>query len=333
MALTNRLLCNLINIQSVGNKTNTIKNLIYDQNLDICMLTETWLSNNVSDCSKINEMTPKSYNFYHIPRESKSGGGVGIFVKKIYKVSLMNQCVFSSFEYINTKVTHINKNIQIIVVYKPPSTSKRIFLNEFGDFLNTLTDNRNILICGDFNLHFDNKNDYYVKEFVELLESHDLVNTVNEPTSLSNHIIDLVIHDVNNKIVCDIDVEPECVISPVHKLVSFSINTWRGSVTKKIITYRNKTNFDAEKFIDDSVNEIRETDLNCECNPQNIQTGDQICVSCTTDHRLNILSSNYNNTCPEVTKQIVVRENAKWFNRELHEAKKEKRRMEDKYLE
>ena len=107
----NRLLCNLINIQSVGNKTNVIKNLIYDHNIDICMLTETWLSNNkVSDCSKINEMTPKSHNFYHVPRENKSGGGVGIFVKKAYKVTIMNRGVFSSFEYINTKVTYTNKS-------------------------------------------------------------------------------------------------------------------------------------------------------------------------------------------------------------------------------
>ena len=56
MALINRLPCNLINIQSTRNKTNKIRNLIVDKNLDICMMMETWLSGNVSDNLKINEL-------------------------------------------------------------------------------------------------------------------------------------------------------------------------------------------------------------------------------------------------------------------------------------
>ena len=85
----------------------------------------------------------------------------------------------SSFEYINTKITHCNKNIQGIIIYKPPSTSKRMFLEEFSDFLDTLNDNRNVLICGDFNLHMEDKTDNYVNEFMELLESHNLENIVH----------------------------------------------------------------------------------------------------------------------------------------------------------
>ena len=78
MASINKFNCSLINIQSVGNKTNKIRNLINDQDLDICMLTETWLKKDLGDSSKINEMTPKLFNFYHVPRENKNGGGVGI---------------------------------------------------------------------------------------------------------------------------------------------------------------------------------------------------------------------------------------------------------------
>ena len=53
MALTKKISCCLINIQSVGNKTNKIKCLIDELRLDICILTETWLNNNISDSSKI----------------------------------------------------------------------------------------------------------------------------------------------------------------------------------------------------------------------------------------------------------------------------------------
>ena len=99
--------CNLINIQSVGNKTNKIKNLIVDQEIDICMLTETWLRNNISDCSKIHDMTPDTHDFYHIPRESKIGGGVGILANKLYKISIVNNHLFDSFEHINLKLIKI----------------------------------------------------------------------------------------------------------------------------------------------------------------------------------------------------------------------------------
>ena len=84
MALTKMLRCGLINIQSVGNKTIKIRNLINDENLDVCMLTETWLKGDIGDSSKIKELTPKTHNFFHTPRSGKSGGGVGVIVTKSF---------------------------------------------------------------------------------------------------------------------------------------------------------------------------------------------------------------------------------------------------------
>ena len=44
--------CALINIQSLGSKTIEIRNLIDESKLDICLLTETWLKNDVNDSSR-----------------------------------------------------------------------------------------------------------------------------------------------------------------------------------------------------------------------------------------------------------------------------------------
>ena len=77
--------CGLINIQSVGNKTIKIRNIINEQNIDICMISETWLRNSIADSSKIKEMTPKSHHFFHMPREDRvGGGGFGIFITKSF---------------------------------------------------------------------------------------------------------------------------------------------------------------------------------------------------------------------------------------------------------
>ena len=67
--------CALVNIQSVGNKTCEIRDYIIDNQLDILVLTETWLNN--CDSAKIKEMTPDTHKFLHIPRGTGRGGASG----------------------------------------------------------------------------------------------------------------------------------------------------------------------------------------------------------------------------------------------------------------
>ena len=331
MALSRKVSCGLINIQSVGNKTIKINSLINELDLDILMLTETWLCNNISDSSKIKEMTPKLHNFYHKPRENKLGGGVGIFIKKSFtKVQLMNTVNFSSFEHLDVKITSVNKNIRIILIYRPPNKSKNEFIEELSDLIETFEDTRNIVLCGDFNLHIDNQNDTYVKRFTDILENNDLINKVNSPTSIGNHIIDLVIHNKRGGIASNIEIEPECLISPTHKLITFEIDTKKTENIKKKIIYRNKDNFDAKNFIDECTNEISRMNMNCECEERSHQR-EQICVTCHTEKSKKIMLTKYNERCPENEKTITVRERAKWYNSELNEVKKQKRKMEYKW--
>ena len=72
-----RLKCGFVNIQSVGNKTMQIREIISDQTLDILALSETWLED--YDPAKINEMTPPTHTFWHIPRGSRGEGLVYLF--------------------------------------------------------------------------------------------------------------------------------------------------------------------------------------------------------------------------------------------------------------
>ena len=330
MAFKKNLMFGMINIQSVGNKTIKINNLIDELKLDIFMLTETWLSSNISDTSKIREMKPKSHNFYHMPRDDRIGGGVGIFITKLFTdIKVMNRNSFNSFEHIDISIKYNTRNIRMINIYRPPSKSKRIFLDEFSNMLESLSDLGNLLICGDFNLHLDAADDYYVNEFRDLLEVHNLKNSVKSSTSLSQHIIDLVIHHQESKAIDNLIVEPHCTISPTHKLITFELNSIKPVNAREKITYRDKKNFNAEKFIEDSVKLIEDTCVNCECNSND--RSENICVNCTNDSSKKILASKYDETCPVLTKQIVIREKSRWFNNELLEAKKRRRKMEGRW--
>ena len=91
------------------------------------MLTETWLSDNISDNSKITEMTPKTHAFHHIPRQNRVGGGVGVFLSKSFKKVTVKKCKeVNSFEYIDMDASLRNLNIRIIVIYRPPNTNKSV---------------------------------------------------------------------------------------------------------------------------------------------------------------------------------------------------------------
>ena len=65
------VICGLLNVQSVGNKTFDIRDTIIDYKLDVFLVTETWLSN-YYDSAKISEMTPETHDvFLHVPRSAR----------------------------------------------------------------------------------------------------------------------------------------------------------------------------------------------------------------------------------------------------------------------
>ena len=179
---------------------------------------------NVSNSSKIKEMTPKTHTFYHLPRVAKTGGGVGVFVSKSFsKVTGRNQVIFDTFEYIDLEILSKNKVIRLITLYRPPTIDgkrkEKEFIEEFGNYLDTINNLRTTFICSDFNLGLDK-----VSEFVELLEAHSLVNSVINPTTKSEHIIDLVIHHKDHKLIKNVEVEPDCTITPFHRLIIYCVD-------------------------------------------------------------------------------------------------------------
>ncbi|XP_051791360.1 uncharacterized protein LOC127529974 [Erpetoichthys calabaricus] len=97
-----------------------------------------------------------------------------------------------------------------------------------------ITNYDTLLIVGDFNFHIDNQCDQKVKEFMNLLDSFDLRQLVNQPTHKAGHTLDLVITKglkVDIKQVIDIGLSD-------HFLLLFNIeimieNTHEKHIVKK----------------------------------------------------------------------------------------------------
>ena len=115
------------------------------------------------------------------------------------------------------------------------------------------------MIVGDFNIHVDNKGDNDAVRFLQLLDMHNLIQHVNEPTHTSGHTQDLIITRSDSTLVSC--VQTGSLLSD-HWSVKCDLSTERPKPEKKIITYRKLKNIDKNIFKEDITAEISQYDLN-----------------------------------------------------------------------
>ena len=70
-----------------------------------------------------------------------------------------------------------------VVVYRPPQSkinknTKVQFIEEFGDFVAC---SGRLLLCGDFNINWMDKENSCAKKLLNLLETYNLVQHITEP--------------------------------------------------------------------------------------------------------------------------------------------------------
>ena len=321
--------CALVNIQSVGNKTYEIRDYINDNELDILVLTETWLTNYES--AKIREMTPDTHTFLHIPREDKSGGGVGMFISnsfsKIKKEKVPN---IHDFELMKVSCAYNGKKLVFIVVYKNPMLSEALFRENFELYLESLdVVGSEVFICGDFNFWVDDVEGESAKaksakKFIEEMNTLGYENKVNKITSRTGHMLDLVFSETNSDLIVDMDVDEICVFSTVHMVVKFKLKVPKNLKQKRRFLFRNKRNLNSETLLQRIIDEIsRRAYDHCEHGLEHKK-----CLKCYLSLFKDISQHLYDDECPLIEKEIVVKDNAPWYDYEVLVAKREKRRKE-----
>src|SRR5207245_6600091 len=93
----------------------------------------------------------------------------------------------------------------ILTIYRPPSSSKKLFSTEFPTLLeNLISTPSELIITGDFNFHVDNINCAYATSFLTLLETFGLSQLVSFPTHDSCHTLDLLITRLTSNILTDV---------------------------------------------------------------------------------------------------------------------------------
>ena len=307
-----------INCESAKNKTLDLTDYISELGIDVCCLTETWMTEN--DPVTAGEICPPGYELQSIPRKDCRGGGVAVILKQPLSFKSSQYCPpnsFQSFEHLNTVILHPHhsKSINLTVVYRPPRSDKykvptSVFLDEISELFAALSMTPDcLLITGDFNAHVDTPNDPTAAKFLSILESFGLVQHVAVPTHVAGHTLDLVITRED----CDL-----LTCSPVahymissHSTVLFPLSMAKPNRPTIVRTCRKIKSIDMDRFRSDI-----ESSLLLSSPAENMDN----------------LAEQYQETLSRIlenhTPKVSIRVRDPWYSSDTAEAKLDRRRLE-----
>ena len=145
------------NAQSCRQIATDIHDMIVDTNVDVLMLTETWLYSH-GDEAYIAAMTPAGYDFRSFPRVGSRGGGVGFVMRTTLSTSLLFKPLdYRSCEAVEMRLSFDHVSVAIVCLYRPPPSKRNkltnsMFLEEFSELLSQYASSRLRTMLSDHNL-------------------------------------------------------------------------------------------------------------------------------------------------------------------------------------
>ena len=307
----------LWNCQSVRNKTAVLQEYLCSNKIDVCALTETWLS---SDDEAVRaECTPIGYMFHDQIRSQRGGGGIALLSLTELSVTFHTAGEKTSFEFAEYIVISGSNKVKVAIIYQTPYSEKHpvtvsTFLGEFTEYLeSTVLSSERLLIVGDMNIHVNVPDDPDAFKFLDLLECMGLTQHVIAPTHRSGHTLDLIITRDLDGLVQTTPISDSFLSD--HCTVLSELTLRMPATTVEEICYRKTKAIDIESFKDD----LRESRL-CQNPPDEITD----LVSCYGSTMTSLLDKH----APLQKKTITVRPRVPWFKNEIKEAKRLRRRYE-----
>ena len=119
-----------LNVMSVKKKDHLIVQQLHETDVDLAVITETWLKDTDTDKAWLNqsELRHSNYNILLQNRPGpKKGGGIALMYKCQYRndITLLENTTTFTMEYLVSRLNDRNKPYHIIGLYHPPpSTGK-----------------------------------------------------------------------------------------------------------------------------------------------------------------------------------------------------------------
>ena len=247
----------LTNAQSITSKELQLYKVIKEENIDLYVVTETWLSNNVEDdtwikCSKLNNDNLKLAN---VNRISRKGGGIALVYSNNLKVRCLEDANWVSFEYAIWRLEHKGTKMTIMAIYRPPystinQATTHFYFEEFTNWLETKSNEyNNIIVLGDFNIHINNDQDADANRFKDIIEALGLQQHVSFSMHRYGNTLDHIYTELGSSVIINY-----CREGPIlsdHTAVICRSNIQRENITRKGVSYGKINEIDLDEFSQD----------------------------------------------------------------------------------
>ena len=245
----------LLNTQSLKNKDSDVRIAIEEYKADVTILTETWLSDSDVIWTEACELNNNGLKMEVVNRKGRQGGGLAIVYKSNVKVKKGRCGATRSFEYASWKIYFKNISTVILAIYRPPysgvnQVTAKMFLDDFSEFLPIfLTEEKNVIAMGDFNLHINNAKDRNAQSFLEFTESLGLKQHVATSTHRAGNILDHIYTEIGGNIKVSECTNRDFVSD--HCIIHSVLEIPKDNITQKTITYRKYADIDRTVFAAD----------------------------------------------------------------------------------
>lgn len=234
------------NVRGLRTKTNEFLTNILSRDIDIIVLTETWLNDNIH-CS---ELFDKCYTVYRADRDlnlttKKDGGGCLVAVKSKYYSCRLNYWETAKDDLWISIVKSDNEKLFINTKYidcQSTLDQYNVHLKKIEEIVNVCSPNSEFLLLGDYNLSdsitwkvdLDGVCSAHNISGQKKLMAHALVDTLaianlkqfNHVKNHLNRTLDLVLSNIDySKISLTEDIDPLVCIDNNHPALLLSVST------------------------------------------------------------------------------------------------------------
>ena len=119
-----------INARSVKNKDHLLSDEFTRNNSDCIIITETWLGKDDDEWVKQSCLTSNGYGIERRDRGTR-GGGIALLYKNQLSVTKQNDRVNDAYENGLWTIKTRNKEVTILAIYRPPTSSTGKSISEF----------------------------------------------------------------------------------------------------------------------------------------------------------------------------------------------------------
>ena len=312
-----------LNCQSVRGIASDLNDVFIKEHVDIGILTETWLKPEGDEASET-QLTGSQYDLFSFPRPRGQGyGGVAFVVRKnLARYCKAKRLHFLSMEAAELRFTVGKSSTTFVCVYRLHPKKKTgvtcgKFFDEFPVLLsNYTTEKRDFHLHGDFNLHYNKPNDFYVSKLISLLDDHNLSQQVNKPTQRCGNILDWTVVRSQDSLLQFDSVKEFPTISD-HYGVFSSLHLQPPAPFTQQVASRNLRGIQLDTFS----NQIRSFALS-------VEDGDAETLVAEYDQYLGQLLDQH---APLVSRRVRDRPSAPWLTEAVREARRKQRRAERKW--